>query len=71
MVGEVPFGEVVEGGLFAGRYGFERVAECGSPAQLYLDEDEGGSFADDEIYLPPARPVVALDEPVAAPREVA
>jgi hypothetical protein len=58
-------------GLLSGRDGFERVAEASRTTQLNLDEDEGFFFADDQVDLPAARPVVALDEPVAAPGQLA
>jgi hypothetical protein len=71
VVGEVLFREGADGGLFAGRNGFERIAESRRPAELHLYEDEGLSFADDEVNLAAALPVVAFDEPVAAPGEIA
>jgi len=70
-VGEVLHGELAEGGLFAVRDGFEWVAVSGSAAQFYFDEDEGVFFADDQVDLPAPRPVVALDEVVATPGQVA
>ena len=56
-------------GLLSRRDGFERVAEASLTTQLNLDEDF--FLADDQVDLPAARPVVALDEPVAAPGQVA
>ena len=70
-LGEVLMGEPAEGGLLSGRDGFERVAEASRTTQFNLDEDEDFFFADDHVDLPAARPVVALDEPVAAPGQVA
>ena len=70
-VGEVSFGEMAQGRLFAWCHGLERVSESGPPAQFHLDEDEGAPIAKYQIDLPTARPVVALDEPVAAPGQVA
>jgi hypothetical protein len=71
LVGEVLFREGADGCLLAGRYGFERVAETGRAAELDLYEDECFFVANDEIYFAAALPVIAFDEPVAAPGEVA
>ena len=71
MVGEVSFGEAAEGALFTWGYGFERVAEAGRAAQFHFYEDQGVFVADDQVDLATARPVVALDEPVATPGQVA
>jgi hypothetical protein len=68
---EVLFGEPAEGGLLAWRHGFERVAEAGCATQFHLDKNEGVFIADDQVDLATARPVVAFDEPVAAPGQVA
>jgi hypothetical protein len=70
-VGEVLHGELAEGGLFAGRDGFEWVAVGGPTARFDFDEYEGVFIADDQVDLPAPRPVVALDEVVAAPGQVA
>jgi hypothetical protein len=70
-VGEVLFGEGAEHLLFAGGDGFQRVAEACTASQLHFHEDEGVVFAQDQVDLPVARPVVAFDELVAAPGEIA
>ena len=69
-VGEVLYGEGAKSSLFAEGYRFERVAEAGSAAQFYLDEDDGVVFAYDQVDLPVTRPVVAFDESVAAAGQV-
>ena len=71
VFGEVLFGEGADSCLLAGRYGLERVAEARRAAELYLYEDEGLFFADDEVYFAAALPVVAFDEVIATPEEVA
>ena len=71
VFGEVLFGEGADSCLLAGRYGFERVAEARRTAELYLYEDEGLFFVDDEVYFAAALPVVAFDEVVSTPEEVA
>ena len=71
VVGEVLFGEGAESLLFAGGDGFQRVAEPGPAAKFYFYEDEDAVLAQDQIYLPIARPVVAFYELVAAPTEIA
>ena len=71
VFGEVLFGERAYGGLLAGRYGFQRVAEARGAAELYLYKDEDVSVADNEVYFAAALSVVALDEPVSAAKEVA
>ena len=71
VVGEVLFRERADGCLLAGRYGFERVTEARRAAELHLYEDEAIFVADDEVYFAAALPIVAFDEPIAAPGEVA
>ena len=71
VVGDVLLCERADGGLLARRYGFERVPEARRAAELYLYEDEGLAFAYDEVYFAAALPVIAFDESVAAPEEVA
>ena len=70
FVEEVVFGEGADGSLFMWGDGLERVSEAGSPAQLHLDEYERGAFSHDEIDLPVAGAVVALNQGVAARGEV-
>ncbi len=70
-LGEVLYGERAKGGLLARCHGFQRISEAGPAPQLDLDEDEGVFRADYQVDLPAARPVVALDQPVAAPGQVA
>jgi hypothetical protein len=70
-VGEVVFRETAEGGLFTCCHGFHGVTEAGTAAQFYFNEDEGVIFAHDQVDLPSACPVVALDEIVAATGQVA
>lgn len=53
-----------------GGHGLERVAESGAAAQLHLDEDDGDLVGQDQVYLPEAGAVVALEEGVAALLEV-
>jgi hypothetical protein len=69
-VGKILLGEGTEGLLFAGSDGFQRVAEAGSAPQFHFHEDEDVVLAQDQVDLPVARPVVALDELVAAPGQV-
>jgi len=71
VIGEVLFGERAEGGLLAGRYGFQWVAEGRRLAELHFYEDEGFIVADYEVYFAATLPVVAFDEPVTAPGKVA
>jgi hypothetical protein len=70
-VGEILGGERADGTLFAWGYGFERIPESGSAAQFHLHEDEGVVFADDQVDLPVAGPVVAFDEGVSPAGKVA
>ena len=65
------FCEPADGGLFVPCYGFEWVAEVRCAAEFYFNEDEGVAFADDEVDLAPACPVVAFDERVAPSGQVA
>ena len=71
FVEEVVFGQGADGGLFMRGDGLQRVPEAGSSPQLHLDEHERGTAAHYEIELPVAGAVVALDEGVAAPGQVA
>jgi hypothetical protein len=71
VFGQVLFGEGADGGLLAGRYGFERVAEVCRAAELYLYEDEYLFVADYEIYFAATLPVVAFDQLKTALEEVA
>jgi len=71
VVGEVLLGEAAEGLLFTLGYGFEGVAEAGRAAELHFYEDEGVFVAYDQVDLSAARPVIAFDEPVAAPSQIA
>jgi hypothetical protein len=70
VFGEVLFREGADGGLLAGRYGFERVAVACRAAELYLYEDGGLFLTNDEVYFAATLPVVAFDESIAAPEEV-
>jgi hypothetical protein len=69
--GEVLFCEGAKGPLFTWGYGFQGVAEARSAAEFHFYEDEDPFFTDDQVDLPAASPVVALDQPVAAPGQVA
>lgn len=64
VLGQVSFGEGPDDRLLARGYGLQRVAEPRSPAQLHLDEHEGLSGAQDQVYLPVPGPMVPLDEDV-------
>ena len=70
-VGQVLFGEGTQGGLFTEGDGLERVSETRSAAQFDLDEDEDAVAADDQIDLAVAGPIIAFDEFVATPGQVA
>ena len=70
-VGKVLLGEGTEGLLFAGGDGFQRVAEAGSAPQFHFDEDEDVVLAQDQVDLSVARPVVAFDELIVAPGQIA
>lgn len=63
-------GEGAYGGLLARGDGVERVSVACPPSQFDLNEDEGRSLAEDEIQLPVAGPVVALDQLVATVGQV-
>jgi hypothetical protein len=69
-VGKVLLGEGAEGGLFVWGNGFQRISESRTAPQLHFHEDEDVVFAQDQVDLPVARPVVAFDELIAAPGEV-
>jgi hypothetical protein len=71
VVGDVLFREGAYDCLLAGRYRFERVTEARRAVELHLYEDEAIFVADNEVYFAAALPVIAFDEPVAAPGEVA
>ena len=47
-----------------------RLPESRAPAQLDLDEDQGRAVLQDQVDLPAAGPVVALDEGVSQAAEV-
>ena len=66
IVGEVLLGETTQGGLFMGRDGFQRVTEADPASKFHFDEDEEFVLAQYQVELTVARPVVALDELVAA-----
>jgi hypothetical protein len=51
--------------------GFERIPQPYSPPRLHLDEYEGVMVAHDQIQLPVTGSVVALDEGVSSPPQVA
>ena len=70
-VGDVVCGEGADGISFACGYCLKGIPEAGSAAQFDLDEDEGVVFADDQVDLPVARPVVAFDEGVSPAGKVA
>lgn len=71
MAGQVVLGEEAQGCLLLGGYGFEWVAESGCAAEFHLYEDEDLFVTDDQVDLAAASPVVALDQPVATPGQVA
>jgi hypothetical protein len=71
VVGEVLLGEAAEDLLFTRGYGFEGVSEAGRTAEFHFYEDERVIVADDQVDLTAASPVVARDEPVAAPGQIA
>ena len=68
---EVSLSQGADRGLFAGGDGFERMSESRSSTQPDLDEDESVSVPEDQVQLPVAGPVVALEEDVALSQEVA
>jgi hypothetical protein len=70
LLGQEAFGEAPNYGLLARGDGVERVSIARSAAQLHLDEHEGVCVAQDQVQLPEARAVVALDELVALLRQV-
>jgi hypothetical protein len=70
LLGQEAFGEAPYYSLLARGDGVERVSIARSAAQLHLDEHEGFSVAHDQVQLPEARTVVALDEFVASLRQV-
>lgn len=70
IVGEVLLSETTQGGLFMGRDGFQRVTEADPASKFHFDEDEDFVLEEDQVDLPIARPVVALDKLVAAAGQV-
>ena len=70
-VDEVLFGDGADDGSFVRGDGFEWVSETCSPAQLHLDEDERSAPAHDEVQLAVAGTVVAFNEFVTLPDQVA
>ena len=68
---EVVLGDGAQGILLAGGDGLQRVPESGPAPQLHFDEDEGVILAYDQVDLPAPRPVVAFDELVTMPDQVA
>lgn len=70
LLGQEAFGEAPYYGLLARGDGVERVSVARSAAQLHLDEHERVCVAKDQVQLPEARAVVALDELVAFLRQV-
>lgn len=70
FIGQVLFGERADGPLLACGNCVEGVPVSRSAAQLDLDEDEGALVAHDQVELPEAGAVVALDELVALLRQV-
>lgn len=67
---KVGFGQSPDRRLLARRYGFQWISILRAPAQLYLNEDQGLSRAQNEIYFAIPGPVVALDERVSLAGEV-
>ena len=49
LLGEVPFGQGADGGLFTGGDGLEGISEAHAPAQLDFSEDEGVLVAKDKV----------------------
>jgi hypothetical protein len=49
LLGEVPFGQGADGGLFTGGDGLEGISEAHAPAQLDFGEDEGVLVAKDKV----------------------
>jgi hypothetical protein len=70
LLGQEAFGEAPYYRLLARGDGVERVSIARSAAQLHLDENEDVCVAQDQVQLPEARTVVALDELVASLRQV-
>ncbi len=68
---EVSPSQGADGGLFAGGDGFEWMSESGSSAHLDFNEDQDVSVLEDQVQLPVAGPVVALEEDVALSHQVA
>ena len=60
-----------DGVLFSGRYGLQGGAVGGAAAKLHLDDHECVFVARDQVELPAAGAVVALDDLVAFTGEVA
>jgi hypothetical protein len=68
---EVVFGDGAQSVLLVGGNGLERVTEAGPAPQLDFDEDDGVVPAHYQVDLPAPGPVVALDELVTVPGQVA
>jgi len=71
VFGQVLFGQGAYGGLLAGGNGVEGIPVALPAPQLDLHKDDGVPLTEDEIQLPEAGAVVALDELVAVLPEVA
>ncbi len=70
-LGQVLLGREADGVLFSGRYGLQGGAVGGAAAKLHLDDHECVFVARDQVELPAAGAVVALDDLVAFTGEVA
>ena len=57
--------------MLVGGDGLERVTEARPAPQLYLDEDDGVVLAHYQVDLPAPGPVVARDELVTVPDQIA
>ncbi len=64
---EILLGDSSYGCLFVFGDGFEWIAESRAAPELHLHENEGVTVTQDQVQLPVARPVVALDERIALP----
>lgn len=70
-LGEILLREGPDRGLLSRRYGFSGLPETGASPQLDLHEYDRLLVAQDQVYLSVARAIVALDEPIALPGQVA
>src|SRR5215212_1156587 len=70
-VGQDPDHVEAQSVLLVGGNGLERVTEAGPAPQLDFDEDDGVVPAHYQVDLPAPGPVVALDELVTVPGQVA